>query len=352
MSATATINGVPVEPSPGETILSAAARLGIAIPTLCHDPRLAPSASCRICVVKVKGRRLPIAACSQALQPGMEVVTDDTDLRTWRKSLLDLALSETPEGPCVKCVEQGPCDLHRLTVEFGAARGRFPGATSGARLEDANPFIQRDYTQCIYCYRCVRVCEQVEQAHVIGPAARGFETRIATPFDLGLLDSACTFCGHCVQACPTGALMDRKLLGKATAAEVTKVRTVCSYCGTGCGIELHVANGRVIGITPDWTSPVNQGSLCVKGQFGVGYIHSPERLTTPLIRRNGELTPASWNEAYDLIAETFGRIKRESGPSGFALWSSSRSTNESNYLFQKLARAVIGTNNVDNCART
>lgn len=352
MSETALINGERLDLVSGETILEASQRSGASIPTLCYDSRVHASASCRLCVVKVEGRRLPVASCAQELQPGMEVTTHDAELEGWRKTILSLAASENPPGECVKCVELGPCELHTLTEEYGVQAGRLAGATSGEALDDANPFILRDYTRCIYCYRCISVCGELEQAHAIVPAGRGFHTRIATPFDAGLLDSSCTFCGQCIQTCPTGALMDRKMLGKARAAEVTKVRTICPFCGTGCGINLHVAQGKVIGVTPDWTAPANNGSLCVKGQFGTDFIHSPDRLTTPLIRRHGQLTETSWEETHDLIVSKFSQIRRESGPGAFAFWSSSRATSEANYLMQKFARAVISTNNVDNCART
>lgn len=352
MNGTALIDGNRVTLVPGETILKSARRAGLRIPTLCYDPRVHPSASCRLCMVKVKGRHLPLVSCAQKLEPGTEITTHDTELESWRRTILSLVLSENPSEECLKCIELGPCELHTLTRELGVENGYLRGATSGERSHDSNPFIQRDYSKCIYCYRCTKVCGELEQAHAIIPAGRGFKTRIATPFDGGLLDSPCTFCGQCIQTCPTGALMNRKMLGKGKAEEITKVRTVCPFCGTGCGINLHVARGKVIGVTPDWTGPANQGSLCVKGQFGTDFIHSQDRLTTPLVRRNGQLKETSWEEAYDLIVSKFNQIKKESGPEAFAFWSSSRGTSESNYLMQKFARAVIGTNNIDNCART
>lgn len=352
MSGSAVIDGKLVRVESGDAILEAARKAGIRIPTLCYDRRVQPSGTCRLCIVKIKGRGRPVASCAQAIQDGMEVITEDPALRDWRRTILKLVASENPAGDCAKCIEIGPCELHRLTREYEVDTGSYHGTTSGRRLDDANPFIVRDYSRCIYCYRCTRVCGEVEQAHAIIPAGRGFRSRIATPFDTGLLESPCTFCGQCVQTCPTSALMDKKMLGKARAEEVTRVRTICPFCGTGCGINVHVAKEKVIGVTPDWTAPANQGSLCVKGQFGVDFIHSPDRLTTPLIRKNGRLSEASWDEAYELIAAKFSQIKRESGGGAFAFWSSSRGTSESNYLMQKFARAVIGSNNIDNCART
>ncbi len=208
-----TINGREIDISDGETIFEAAARAGVAVPILCHDERVKPSATCRVCVVKVEGRRLPIAACAQKIEPGMTVVTEGKDLAIWRKGIIELTLSEIDGGTCLSCEVHDLCDLHALAAEVGAEPGALQGATSaGPEVDDTNPFILRDYDQCIFCYRCTRVCGEHEQAHAIGPAGRGFESIIATSFDGGLLDSPCTFCGQCIQTCPTGALLDRRMV--------------------------------------------------------------------------------------------------------------------------------------------
>lgn len=354
MSETAQIDGRTVGIRNGESILEAARRVGVDVPSLCYDSRIEPLASCRLCLVKVNGNSKPIAACAHQLKPEMEVVVEDADLKQWRRSILRLVLSECPESECAKCREGNPCELHSLTQRYGVEKGFHSSAFSGEPSEDPNPFILRDYSQCIHCYRCTRVCAEVEQVHAIAPAGRGFKTQISALFGADLLNSPCTFCGQCIQTCPTGALVDRKMASATSVDPVEKVRTICPYCGTGCGIELHVAKteNRVIGVTPDWNAPANHGSLCVKGQFGTDFVHSEDRLTTPLVRRDGQLSEATWNEALDLIADRFTTIKNESGPGAFAFWSSSRSTTESNYLMQKFARAVIGTNSIDNCART
>ena len=212
-SAQATIDGVVVAFTIGEKLIEVAARAGRRIPTLCYDDRVGASASCRLCVVKVKGRRLPVAACAQAIEPGMEVVTDDPELRAWRQGILELTLSESSGGTCLSCQMHGPCELHALAAEFGASSNSYPGSiTSGKLSLDDNPFILRDYSQCIYCFRCTRVCGEHEQAHAIGPSGRGFATAISAPFDTGLLESPCTFCGQCIQTCPTGALLDRRMV--------------------------------------------------------------------------------------------------------------------------------------------
>lgn len=351
MSQKAVIDGITVPLQGEESILEAARRTGIEIPTLCDDSRLSPVAGCRLCVVKINGYREPVASCAHPLKANAEITTKDPDLDRWRRSILKLVLSENPAEGCTKCDQGLICELHTLTHRLGVERGYDGYATSGTRLEDSNPFILRDYTQCIHCYRCTRICQELEQVSAIAPAGRGYLTRIVAGFDSSLLDSPCTFCGQCIQTCPTGALSNRKL--KRAGAKRRKVSTICPYCGTGCGIELHVSEDRLLGVTPVSGSPANEGSLCVKGQFGLDFIHSPDRLTRPLIRGgDGTLHESTWGEAYDLVAHRFTQIKDESGPNALTFWSSSRSTTESNYLMQKFARAVIGTNNIDNCART
>lgn len=349
---TARINGRDVELIAGESILQAARRTGHDIPTLCEDPRLGSSGACRLCLVKVKGRTAPIAACSQGLQPGMVVITEDDELRDVRRSILKMVLSQDGSGECSACRPGRLCRLHELAQSYGAVSVTGRESPDRGLVTDANPFIVRDYSQCIYCYRCTMVCTELEGAHAITVSGRGGSTGISTAGESGLLTSPCTFCGQCLQVCPTGALTNRKRAPVVQDEAVERVRTICPYCGTGCGIELHVAAGKVVDITPDWSAPANQGSLCVKGQFGLDFIHHPDRLTTPLVRRNGRLAPASWDEAYGLIVERFQEIKRQSGPNAFALWASGRATNEANYLLQKMGRAVVGTNNIDNCART
>lgn len=348
------IDGRAVNFEMGETLLDVARRAGAQIPTLCYDPRVSPSGSCRLCMVEVEGRPAPVAACVFPAGEALEIRTDSPALAAYRRRLLELVLSEIPqEHECRHCAEIGPCELHALAERYGAVPGRFQGARSGSRSDDANPFILRDYSQCIYCYRCTRVCNELEQAHAIAAGGRGFDSRIVTLFERGLMETTCTFCGQCINTCPTGALADLPRLGRARASELTaSVRTICPFCGTGCGIRLDVAGDRVVGVRPDFDSPVSHGSLCIKGQFGWEFIHSPDRLTTPLVRVDGALRPVSWDEALDLVANRLASIRDAHGPDSIVLWSSARATSEANYLFQKFARTVIGTNNVDNCART
>jgi predicted molibdopterin-dependent oxidoreductase YjgC len=346
------IDGATVAFRDGETILEAARRAGVVIPTLCYDPRLEPGGSCRLCLVELEGRPQPVAACTFPASAELSVRTQSEALRDYRRRLLELVLSTQPEEECRHCAEIGPCELHRLAAEYGANGSRFSGAKSSASASDDNPFVVRDYENCILCYRCTRICNEFGQAHAIVPGSHGFATRITTLFERGLMDTTCEFCGQCLSTCPTGALADRLRLGRARAADITKsVKTTCPFCGTGCTFYLDVADGRIVGVRPDFESTVSRGSLCVKGQFAWEFVHSPDRLTTPLIRKNGEFREATWDEAYDLIAERLGSIKEAFGPDSIVFMSSAKATNEANYILQKMARTAIGTNNIDNCAR-
>jgi predicted molibdopterin-dependent oxidoreductase YjgC len=347
------INGIEAGFAEGETVLDVARRIGVTIPTLCYDERVTAAGTCRLCLVEISGQERPVPACSLPAADGLEIRTDTLALDEYRRCLLDLVLSEIPAAECPRCSRQAPCELHCLAVQYGAVGERLRGATSGARVEDDNPFIGRNYEACIACYRCTRVCNELEQAHAITVAGRGFQSRIATLFERGLEATSCTFCGQCIGTCPTGALSDRVRARAGGGKEITtSVRSVCPYCGTGCGVLIDVAGDRIVGVRGDRESAVSRGSLCVKGQFGWEFVHSEDRLTTPLIRNGGKLEPASWEDALERVRERLISIKQESGPDAIVFWSSSRAANEANYVFQKLARAALGTNNIDNCART
>lgn len=334
------IDGREIDARPGETVFQAARRAGIFIPSLCWDGRLEPGGHCRLCVVRVAGRRLPVASCTTPAEPGLEVASDTEELRGLRKSLLEMVLSENPD-----VAPTG--ELAALAERLGVKRGRFAGQTSGATKADPNPFLARDYERCISCFRCTRICAEVEGDHAITAAGRGFETRIATAFDGSLAESPCTFCGQCIHTCPTGALSDRKRL----AIGDTPTKTICTYCGTGCSLYLHAEQGRVVGVTPDLDGPANRGALCVKGQFGFDFLSHPGRLKTPLIREGEGFREASWEEALELTVRRLREIREKNGAKAFYAIASGRAPNEAAYLLQKFARTRMGTNQVDNCAR-
>lgn len=348
------INGREVETPKGSTILDACRQNGIEVPTFCYDPDLSLAGSCRMCVVEVKGRPVFVASCVAPAENGMEVETESPAIIEARKVILEL-LSARHEFNCLTCEKTAVCKLQDYCYQYGVTTSRFEeGGRHAYPINDPNPFIERDYNKCIMCTRCVRACEEITAARAINVKNRGHEAKISTAFDGLLKDSPCVFCGQCVMVCPVGALNSRVSAGQGRAYETEKVMTTCTYCGTGCTLELNVKNDRLVGVTSNRdgdNSPVNKGALCVKGRFGWDFVHSKDRLTVPLIRENGEFREATWDEALDRIAEKMNGVKNTYGSDAIAMFTSARVTNEENYLAQKLTRAVFGTNNVDHCAR-
>jgi predicted molibdopterin-dependent oxidoreductase YjgC len=348
------LNGTEVTFTPGETIYEIASREGIEIPTLCFDSRLEPFGGCRMCAVEVEGNPALMASCTTKAQPGMEVRTHTERLENHRRVLLEMVASENREIEVDPLRGYASQELTELIDRYGARTDRFAGTTSGlSRLDDENPFILRDYDLCISCYRCVRVCAEQEGDYAISIANRGFDTRITTEFDGLLKDSACTFCGQCVQTCPTGALADRKAIRhEQTPGAIEKTRTICPYCGVGCSVDALTRDTTLVGVQPAMDGPANQGALCVKGQFAWDFVQHPDRLKTPLVRgEDGELHPATWSEALDRVVEGLKRIVAEHGPHAVYAIASSRAPNEANYIMQKFMRAGFGTNQIDNCSR-
>ncbi len=341
-----TINGKKLAVPDGTTVLDAARRNHIFIPTLCDDPRMEPYGGCRLCLIQVKGMPRPVTACTTPVTEGMEVDTTNEQIERLRRTVVELLLSDHPND-CMVCERAGDCTLQELAYFYGLRSNRFYGERRQYTKKDANPFIERDMEKCILCGKCVRVCDEIEGFGAIDIAGRGFSAKISPPFEH---DLDCEFCGQCVSVCPTGALMGKQSLGKGRQKDVKEVETVCTYCGCGCNVTLHVNRNEVVRVTskPD---TVNEGWLCVKGRFGYSFINSPDRLTTPLIRKDGALVPASWDEALAYVAERLSAIREKHGPDAVGGLSSARCTNEENYLFQKFMRAAIGTNNVDHCAR-
>ena len=346
---TLTVDGQPVQVRPGATVWEAAKEVGISIPTLCHLADLTPEGACRVCVVEVEGARGLVTACTYPVNSGMVVRTNSPVIREARRAVVELILANHPQE-CLTCQRNLDCELQSLAKQLNVTSIGFDGERRQYAIDDNNPFIIRDNNKCILCGRCVRVCKEVQCCNNLEWTERGFYSKITPAFDDPMVESECVFCGTCVSACPVGALTEKPMNG--IGAPDKKVKTTCPFCGVGCNFDLNVKEGRVIGVTSNLTSPVNGRLTCVKGRFGTDYIHSPERLTTPLIRKNGELVAASWDEALGLVAEKFQRIKQEQGGDAVAALSSARCVNEDNYLMQKFMRAVIGTNNIDHCART
>ncbi|MCL1790724.1 MAG: formate dehydrogenase subunit alpha [Peptococcaceae bacterium] len=349
-----TIDGYLCRVPVGSTILEAAGTLGIDIPTLCYLKQLAPDGACRLCVVEVEGGRkggLP-AACTEKCTEGMKVWTLSPRVVEARRFVLDLLLSRH-DFQCFKCGRNGSCKLQDYALAYGLTENMYAkGQGISAGLPDvSHPLFTFKPGLCVMCRRCTRVCEKLQGRDVISISRRGASTRMSPAFGLPWAESDCESCGNCVSYCPTGALTSRDNTKSFRAWEVERVRTTCPHCGTGCQYDLLVKQNRLVGVEPA-DGPANGGLLCVKGKFGsYKFVHSPERLRQPLIRREGILEPASWDEALDLVADRFRHLIAEHGSDAVAGFSCARATNEDNYVFQKMVRAVFGTNNVDNCAR-
>jgi predicted molibdopterin-dependent oxidoreductase YjgC len=353
------IDGNELEHRDGETILECAARADIGIPTICHDPRLSPAGACRMCLVEVDGSRLMQPACAMKTAPGMVVRTRTPKVERNRRFIVSLHLVDTVSERQI-AEDNNPSRLFELADTYGTA-GDWPQVETPrtGRPHDENPFIQFRPDRCIACSLCTRYCDEVEAVSAITLAFRGAETTISTADGRPLPETTCELCGGCIDVCPTGAMTERQavLYGKPER-ELDKVRSTCNFCGVGCQVDLNVdrAANRVVKVTsPPPGTTVNDGNLCVKGRFANDFIHHPDRLTTPLVRhggKDGELRPASWDEALDRVVEGLQAVAAEHGDDSLAFISSSRCTGEENYLMQKMARAAFHTHNVHQCAAT
>jgi predicted molibdopterin-dependent oxidoreductase YjgC len=346
------IDGRDVPFEPGQTILEAAENVGVDIPTLCHLKGTTPTGACRVCVVEVEGARTLMTACTVPATKGMVVRTETAAVIQSRKTTIELMLASGNHEDCLVCPASGNCRLQELAFRYKVKGSRYPKTPSRYPMEAVNPLILRNFDKCILCGRCVQACREIQVNDAIDFGYRGAATKIVAKGDQPLKDSDCVFCGQCIQVCPTGALVPRDAYEKPRLCETEAIRTTCPYCGVGCQQILHVKNGRIVRVDGAEGAEPNQGRLCVKGRFGYDFIHSKERLTTPLIKKDGVFHQASWDEALDLVADTFSRIIKDHGPDALAGVSCARSINEDSYQMQKLFRAVIKTNNIDHCART
>ncbi len=342
---TLTIDGIEITVSKDKTILEAAKTAGVRIPTLCFHERMNPIGSCRMCVVEVEGFTQPMAACDTRVQDGISVTTNSGQLFRIRQDSLKLILVNHPLD-CPVCDKGGECTLQDLVFEFGIDKVEYHAPKQDRLSEYATSLIRYWPDRCIMCLRCVTACREIKAIGAIDIRGDGYGSQVVS-----VHPDKCESCGECLMVCPTGALTENLSRYKGRPWISERVMTTCTYCGCGCQLELNVLNNSVIGVTTRDDAGVNRGSLCVKGRFGYEFIGSDERLTKPLIRKNGKFQEAGWDEALALVAGQLSKIKKESGPDAIAALSSARCTNEENYLFQKFIRAVIGTNNVDHCAR-
>lgn len=356
MSSIAYIDDKAYSLNEGESILDFVKRnvSKTLIPTLCDAPNLEPFGSCRVCSVEValqkNGPAKTVASCHTPVLEGQYIYTSTEAIQRLRKNIVELVLTDHPLD-CLTCEVNNNCELQTVAAKVGIREVRYPeGKNHLDRSKDlSHPYMTSDLSKCINCYRCVRACDEVQGQFVLSMAGRGFDNRIIKGSDVSFFESDCVSCGACAQACPTSAISD--VFESKAVLGVQKTRTVCTYCGVGCNLEIATHNGKVKSIQAPYNAEVNQGHTCLKGRYAFSFYNHPDRLTSPLIKKDGEFVAVSWDEAYSFIAARLNEIKAQHGPDSIAGISSARCTNEENYLMQKFIRTIIGTNNIDCCAR-
>jgi formate dehydrogenase alpha subunit len=367
-----TINGISVKAPPGSTILEAARSAGVFIPTLCYCPGLTSEGACRICLVRIEKKKKLHPACRTPVEDGMVVVTDDAEIDRVRRVTLELILSDH-DFNCLLCAKSGTCRLQALVNHIGFDEKRLNRLHRVAKdlpVDTSNPFFDFNPNKCVQCGICIRTCREIVGVDAVEMAYRGYGLKMSTFGDKPFAESVCVSCGECMERCPVGALIP-----KNTQYPTREVKTTCVYCGVGCGLYLGVRGDHIVKARGDHGSPVNRGELCVRGRFGYHFVHSPDRLsaplvraydpvesplhdrgrgaragqpvTAPLIKQKGTFVEVSWEQAVKYVASTLVHYKGDQ----FAALSSAKCTNEENYLFQKFVRTVMGTNNIDHCAR-
>jgi len=358
---TLTIDGKEVQAPKGSTVLEAALGADIYIPTLCYDPDLTPYGACRLCLVEIEGMRGLPTSCTTAATDGMVVHTETPAVNQARRVAMELIMANH-HGDCLTCAKNQQCELQKIARYLNIEQEHFDRLRKSTQIlpvDTGHPAFIRDPNKCILCGKCVRACHEIAGAGAIDIAFRGYAAKVSTMGDKSIVESLCESCGECLARCPTGSL-----LPKQTVSPTREVKTICPYCGVGCSIYLGIRGNEIVAVRGDEESPVNRGGLCVKGRFGFDFTNHPNRLTRPLLRKEGYgknievdgnfqevFREASWDEALELVADKLTHIKEKYGPDSLGVLSSAKFTNEENFVVQKFARAVLGTNNVDHCAR-
>ena len=350
-----TIDGQIYTALEGQTVLEVARENGVYIPTLCQHARVANSGRCRACVVEVEGMRGGLkASCVLEAQDGMVINSETSEIvQQTRRMVVELLLA-SGKHDCLVCERNGSCELQEIAYHLGIEKPSFEMECKAGDIDDTSEGIIRDPSKCIHCGRCIEACNNNVMHEVLNMGARGDESYVICDNDKDMSQSDCVQCGECLQVCPVGALTSKTAKNRARQWEVEKKRVVCPYCGVGCIINLAVKDGKYVWAeAPEQGAErmPNKGMLCVKGRFGLDFINRDDRLTTPLIRKNGKLEQATWQEALNLAARKIKAVKDKHGSSAIGCFSSAKTTNEENYAMMRFARGVIGTNNVDHCAR-
>ncbi|MCC7332894.1 MAG: formate dehydrogenase subunit alpha [Flavobacteriales bacterium] len=353
---TAFINNKPYTFNTGESILAFVRRIEgeKSIPTLCDAPNLEAFGSCRVCSVEVAfekdGKTKTVASCHTPVTTNLHIYHNTNSILELRKNIIELVLTDYPTD-LINNKTKEKNELQQVVEAVGIKKIRYPKGANHFRIEsdESHPYMRSDFSKCINCFRCIRACDEVQGEMVLSMAGRGFEAHVVKGFNQSFMDSDCVSCGACAQACPTGAISDVFESKNLENAKIT--RTICTYCGVGCNLEVATLNGKIKSIQAPYNAEVNQGHTCLKGRYAFKFYDHPDRLKTPLIKKDGIFKEVSWNEAYDFISSRLEKIKSENGADAIAGISSARTPNEENYLMQKFMRAVIGTNNIDCCAR-
>src|SRR5215470_788963 len=364
---TFSIDGQEVDIREGETIFRAGRRVGVRLPHLCYLPKpgYRPDGNCRVCMVEIEGERVLAASCLRKPAPGMKVKTQTDRAKNARRMVAELLLADQPPQ---QVAHDPTSELWKIVTQQNIKAGRFPRRNRPAP-DRSHPAMAVNLDACIHCNLCVRACREVQVNDVIGMAYRGHGSKIVFDFDDPMGDSTCVACGECVQACPTGALMPATTLDQnqiRTGYADRTVDSLCPYCGVGCQLTYNIKDDKLLYVNGK-DGPANQNSLCVKGRFGFDYVTNPQRLTQPMIRRDGvakhaddlvdpanpwtHFRPASWEEAMERAASALVKIRDRDGPRALAGFGSAKGSNEEAYLFQKLVRTGFGSNNVDHCTR-